>query len=204
MIKYLVFLISLSYCSYGQKKNIFNIVTLNESKLEFSKKIDSTSFGNNFYEDEKYIVSKTCNGEWGGTIIFKNKALKTEFICGSTCPVTITKHKGKYIITNSLTHLLPQTQILEIVNPELLKKTFDGRNKIEGKKVDETLGRKGAKIILHKYHYGTLYSFVYQDKIYHIVSSLMIKKLSSQKLKMVSLRLYKNYLKNSYGIIKPK
>lgn len=31
---------------------------------------------NNIFEDSLYIVSKTCSGEWGGTIKFKNKKIQ--------------------------------------------------------------------------------------------------------------------------------
>jgi hypothetical protein len=167
-IKILVLLISLS--GFGQSKNLFEVIKTDITTSGLSEKIDTSLTNSNFYEDDKYIVNRTCNGEWGGTIVFKNKFTKAEFICGSTCAVKITKFKGRYIVTNTLNHMSGRTEILEIANPELLKKTYDGKKKIQTGKVDESQVRKGARVLLDKHSFSTLYTFIYNAKIYHIIS----------------------------------
>ncbi|MCL9806553.1 hypothetical protein NAT51_13540 [Flavobacterium amniphilum] len=167
-VKILILLINLS--ALGQSKNLFNVIKVDASTSEIFKKIDSSSIGNPFYEDEKYVVSKTCNGEFGGTIIFKNKFTKAEFTCGSTCAVKIDKFKGRYIVTNTLNHMSGWTEILEIANPELLKKIHDGKKKIKGRNIDDSQEKKGAKVLIDKYSFSTLFTFIYNTKMYHIIS----------------------------------
>jgi len=170
----------------GQSKNIFKVQTEIKAIDEITKignEIDSASNSAPFFEDNNYIVTAECNGEWGGTITFKNKKTNDKFICGSTCPVTILKEKNKYIVTNTLNHLMATTEILEIENPENLKKIKAGPNK-----VNETLGRKGAKIILKEFEISTLFSYQYNGVIYYIVSSrkeTFIAKIENGKFKKI-------------------
>ncbi len=75
----IIFLIlfSLTNC---QDKNTFDIQeVLIEKKFSKRKKSNSTEKETFFYEDKEYLVTKTCRGEWGGSIWFKNKK-----ICGIT------------------------------------------------------------------------------------------------------------------------
>lgn len=165
---YIYFFILCSQFFFGQNKELFTVQTIIKTDFEVTnliKHIDSLTDKTNFYEDEKYIVSSECRGEWGGAITFKNKVTKKEFICESTCPVTITKFKNKYIITNTLNHMLAKTQIIEITNPEKLE------SKVKDKKYNfEKLGQQKTKTLIETYYYSTLYSFVYNNKLYHIVS----------------------------------
>lgn len=153
---------------FGQNNELFKVQTIIKTDLEVSnmnKHIDSVTEKTNFYEDEKYIVTSECRGEWGGAITFKNKVTKKEFICESTCPINVTKFRNKYIITSTLNHILAKTQIIEIINPEKLE------SKVKDKKYNfEKLGQQKAKTLIETYYYATLYSFVFDNKLYHIVS----------------------------------
>lgn len=165
---YILFFLLCSQFIFGQNNELFKIQTIIKTDIEVTnmiKHIDSLTDKTNFYEDEKYIVSSECRGEWGGAITFKNKVTKKEFICESTCPITVTKFRNKYIITNTLNHMLSKTQIIEIINPEKLE------IKVKDKRYNfEKLGQQKAKILIETYYYSTLYSFVFDNKLYHIVS----------------------------------
>lgn len=164
-----ILLLLTSSALFSQNKNIFEVKTFVKPKAEIKqtlKKIDSLNNKMAFFEDEKYIVQPDCRGEWGGAIIFQNKRTNAKFICESTCPVAVTKFKGKYIITNSLNHMVSSTEVLEIVNPEKL-------NKAPAKDVRisyEKLGKTGAKTLIDVYSYSGFFSFVYKEKLYHIIS----------------------------------
>lgn len=168
--KTLILLFLISTKLFSQNKNIFNIKTVFKTKAEITKAIKSVDSLNNkieFFEDEKYIVYSICKGEWGGAILFKNKQSNVKFICESTCPVIITKFNNKYIVTNTLNHLSPSTEVLEIVNPEKLNiATNDDEKRSNYEKVSQT----GAKKLIDVYQCGTLFSFVYDKKLYHIIS----------------------------------
>lgn len=155
---------------FGQHQNIFDSKTIYKTREELSlvvKNLDSINQNYAFFEDEKYIVYRFCNGEWGGAIIFENKFTKVKYICESTCPVAITKFNGKYIVTNTLLHLNPSTEILEIVNPQKLNKaTKEDEKRYSFEKTPQT----GSKKLIDVYKYSTLYTFVYETKLYHIVS----------------------------------
>jgi len=132
---------------------------------------------NNIFEDSLYIVSKTCSGEWGGTIKFKNKKTSVEYSAASTCPVVVNKMNGKYYITNTLAHLSGLSEILEISNPELMSvfKLPKPRSK-KGKTIvryigdDESKSIKGTKQLVDSIGVLTLASFQYNRQLYHIVT----------------------------------
>ena len=169
-IKTLITILLISGNIFGQNKDVFNIKTAYKTKAEIStfiKSLDSLNKKYEFFEDEKYIVYPFCRGEWGGAIIFKNKLTKTKYICESTCPVAVTKFNNKYIITNTLNHLVGSTEVLEIVNPEKLNKaTEEDEKRFTYEKVAQT----GAKKLIDLYRYTTLYTFVYENKLYHIIA----------------------------------
>ncbi len=169
-IRALVTLLLISGNIFGQSNDIFKIKTAYKTKAEIStfiKNLDSLNKKYEFFEDEKYIVYPFCRGEWGGAVIFKNKLTKTKYICESTCPVAVTKFNNKYIITNTLNHLVGSTEVLEIVNPEKLNKATEEDEK---RFTYEKLAQTGAKKLIDLYRFTSLYTFVYENRLYHIVA----------------------------------
>ena len=73
------------------------------------------------YEDSIYTVRRTCHGEWGGSIWFRNKTTGVEYACAATCPVMVNKINGKYLVITSLAHLVGFSEIIEIQNPEAME-----------------------------------------------------------------------------------
>lgn len=120
-----------------------------------------------FYEDEYYTVYRKCRGEWGGAVIFENKQSGNKYICESTCPVTINRFKDVYYVTNTLHHLSPSTEILSIKNPENLRTATDEDLQ---RKFFENVGTLGTEKIIKQYQVSCLYSFVYNDRLYHITA----------------------------------
>jgi len=120
-----------------------------------------------FYEDEHYSVYRKCRGEWGGAVIFENKQSGNKYICATTCPVTINRFNDVYYVTNTLHHLSASTEILEIRNPEKLK---PATTEDLLRKFFEDVSTLGAERIIKQYQTSCLYSFVYNNRLYHITA----------------------------------
>ncbi|PVD51821.1 hypothetical protein DC498_12255 [Terrimonas sp.] len=142
-------------------------------------KLDRNTFkvdNNKFFEDSFYLVSKTCSGEWGGTIKFKDKHTGIEYSAASTCPVVVNKLNDKYYITNTLAHLSGFSEILEVSDPKALTVfEFPKPRKKKGKTIiryvgdDESKSTKGTKQLLDSIGILTIASFPFQGQLYHIV-----------------------------------
>src|SRR5690606_24452109 len=73
-----------------------------------------------FFEDENYIVTSECRGEFGGEIYFKNKKTNVTTIGLATCPVIINKLENAYYLTTSLLHGTGFFKFSEISDPDQL------------------------------------------------------------------------------------
>ncbi len=127
------------------------------------------------YEDDKYIVRRTCSGEWGGTAWFKNKQTGIEYSFAATCPISVNKIDSIYYVTSTLMHLVGFSSVVEIKDPNLMEVfVLPPARKIKRKRVryaGETesgsmvgvvkLAESGQKVILG--------SFVYNGLLYHLM-----------------------------------
>lgn len=108
MKKYLTVL-TFTICSitFGQTDKLFNVneIFVKDSS-QYKTERDFIKQDSAFFEDENYLVRKSCSGEWGGTIWFKNKVTGIEYSCEATCPVAVNKVNGKYIVTTTLAHMI--------------------------------------------------------------------------------------------------
>lgn len=136
------------------------------------KKLDSV-----FYEDDNYFVSKTCSGEWGGTIWFRNKNTGIEYFCEATCPVGVNKINGKYIVTNTLDHMGGSSEVIEIDNPDSLNVFVfpEPRGEKNGFKWgymgdNESKSKKGVKQLVDSMGILIIASFPYNGQVFHIVT----------------------------------
>lgn len=162
----------------GQTNKQFVIKKFIDSNRVLSMIKDVKVDKDNIFEDSVYIVSKSCSGEWGGTIKFKNKQTGIEYSAASTCPVVVNKLNNKYYITNTLAHMGGFSEILEISHPDSLEifKLPKPRSK-KGKTViryvgdDESKTTKGTRKLLDSIGILTLASFPYQEKLFHIVTN---------------------------------
>jgi hypothetical protein len=170
--------LTLSLNCIGQNNKFFAIKEyIKNDSLIYRNKNDFKFNQENIYEDQIYIVSKTCSGEWGGTVKFKNKKTNIEYSASATCPVAVNKLNGKYYVTNTLAHLDGFSEILEIENPDLLTvfKPPKPRKK-KGKIIimnigdDESKSNKGTKQLVNSVGMLTLISFPFKGQLYHIVT----------------------------------
>ena len=174
--KILTILIIFAVPILGQEKFIIKEF-VKQDNLPYLNKSDSKVNRNNIFEDSLYIVSKSCSGEWGGTIKFKNKITGIEHSAASTCPVVVNKLNDRYYVTNTLAHLSGFSEILEISNPDSMT-VFElpkPRAK-KGKRIfryvgdDESKSTKGTKQLVDSIGVLTLASFPFNGKLYHIVT----------------------------------
>lgn len=174
----LLLLLVFQYNTFGQTSKLFNIKEVIISDTLDKKKI--TNFQRespNFFEDDNYIVRKSCSGEWGGTIWFKNKKTGIEYSCSATCPVIVNKWNGKYVVTNTLAHLSGFSEIIEIENPQSLQvfKLPEPRKK-KGKRLiryvgdDESKSTKGTQKLVDTIGILTLASFPYDGQLFYVIT----------------------------------
>lgn len=175
----LLFLILLfSFISKSQSNRMFDITeVITDDSTQIRTEDDFLRRDTSFFEDEKYVVRKTCRGEWGGTIWFKNKKSGKEYSCKSSCPVVINFIDGKYIVTNTLSHRFDFSQIIEIANPNLLsvfkypkKQILNGRFYPSTGADFESQSTKGSRQLLDSTGILTLASFPYKGFLYHIIT----------------------------------
>ena len=173
--------------SCTQKAQIFKIEfkTVKEDLDQELKQIKNWEKENILYTDINYEVSSTCDGEWGGKVFFKNKITKKTFVTPATCAISINKINDKYYISNSLAHLTGFTNVLEIINPEKLN--LDNSEKDVSKKIivagSDELSTKGSKKIVDSTRVLLRTSFVYNDKIYSILTDNERKKNTISEIK---------------------
>ena len=175
-----LFLAVISLCTntYCQSKELFKIneVIVTDS-IQIKTINDFTKQDSAFFEDEKYVVRKTCSGEWGGSVWFKNKNSGIEYSCSATCPVVINKIDGKYIVSATLAHLSGSSEIIEIENPDSMgifimpkPRTKKGKTIYRYVGDDESRSTKGTEMLLDSIGVQTLASFPYNGKLYHVIT----------------------------------
>lgn len=164
-------LLSLNDSLFAQTRFGDSLFWFNGSYLLFIRKLKNDI---PFFEDDDFIVTKSCSGEWGGSVYFDDKKNKKKYECEATCPVIVNKINRKYLITASLAHLEGSTEVLEINDPTLLLEY--NRDNLKGKKViyvgeAESHSTKGTKKLVDSVGVFTTTSFIYENKDYYIVTN---------------------------------
>lgn len=118
-----------------------------------------------FFEDENYIVTSECRGEFGGEIYFKNKKSNVTTAGLATCPVIINKLGSTYYLTTSLLHGSGFFKFAEIVDPEHLTVKVNDSTYYSDYQLNS-----GMKTLTGGMGKTILLSFVFKSQIYHIVS----------------------------------
>jgi len=179
MTKLILFLtLALSSNCFGQEQNKFIIREfVNNDSVP---KLDRNNFKidkNKIFEDSTFVVSKTCSGEWGGSIRFKDKKTGIEYSASSTCPVVVNKLNNKYYVTNTLAHLSGFSEIIEIADPKAL--TIFEYHKPRKKRKEtiirylgdnESKSTKGTRQLVDSIGVLTIATFPFQEQLYHIVT----------------------------------
>ena len=82
------------------------------------------------YEDKKYRILKTSNGEWGGMVYFIDKNTQEIYRAFSNEVINVIKFDNKYYVTNYLGHLVGHSSIYEITDPAKMQKFYGSINDI--------------------------------------------------------------------------
>lgn len=180
-LPYLIIFLSVTYFNVSaQSEELFKVqqTTIHDNSQKKSRR-DFKRINSNFFEDENYVVRKTCRGEFGGSVFFKNKKTGTEYSCNATCPVVVNKIDGKYIVTNTLAHLIGVSEVIQIDNPDsmLVFKRNGGDN--------ESGSTKGSRQLLDTTKILILISFPYAGELYHITTDFektYVSKIENKKL----------------------
>jgi hypothetical protein len=174
-------LFAISFClnSSAQQIKLFEISeTMPKDSTEVNQ-MDSfrDQHPSYLFEDDDYVVKKTCSGEWGGTIWFTSKKTGIMYSCSATCPVAVDKMNGRYFVTNTLAHLDGFSQVIEIDRPtsmDIFKlpkaKRVKGKALVRSVGDNESKSTKGARVLSDSIGILTLASFPYKDQLFYIVT----------------------------------
>lgn len=159
----------------AQSTKLFDIVQTNITDTSRQKSTkDFSARTRHFFEDEDYIVHKTCSGEWGGTVYFKNRKTGVEYVCEASCPVIINKLDGKYLVSSTLDHLTGLASVIQIDHPDSMQvytKPVQSKQRLLPARGDaESTSRKGSITLLKADRIIILVSFPYKGQLYHITT----------------------------------
>lgn len=180
-----IFLFVLISCRKESEVFKFTIETTNKSLVKELKQIKSWEPYSFLFEDENYEIWKSCSGEWGGSVYFKNKKTGKLFATKSTCAISINKINNKYYVSNSLSHLFGSSNITEIPNPEKLKPIlkFPTFHPEISTRQYETDNSSGTKSFVDSSGVLIRTSFVYNGKLYSILTDNQGKKNTISEVK---------------------
>jgi hypothetical protein len=79
-------------------ENQFGRYKLKHGKWKYFSKTPTEFPGTKIFEDNDYIVSSICHGEWGGTLFFKNKSTRKVYETECTCAFDVQKEDDGYLV----------------------------------------------------------------------------------------------------------
>lgn len=207
-------MIAFGLFSFGQSCASFEIkdILITDSS-QIKSPNDFIKSDSAFFQDENYYVRKTCSGEWGGSIWFKNKKTGIEYSCSATCPVVINKIGDKYILTNTLAHMCGSSEVVEIEHPDSMD-VFKmpppraKKRKMEYRYVgdNESKSTKGTNQLVDTICAMIHISFPFNGQLYHIVSDskkLYLSQIKDNKLVTIDTVFcgLENFYKKGDGIL---
>jgi hypothetical protein len=72
-------------------------------------------------DDQKYLVYGSCMGEFGGQVLFFDKAAGTTHVAAATCPAAVwPSATGGYAISTSLAHMAGSSELRYVANVQAL------------------------------------------------------------------------------------
>ena len=127
------------------------------------KQIERRNFS--IYQDSSYKVFATCNGEWGGTVFFKDSQTKEVYEASSTCPIVINKINEDYYVTNYMGHMMGFASVLKISDPRKLHKSELNFDNHQGSHYHE-----GVETLIDTMGFYIPTSFVANGELIHLYS----------------------------------
>lgn len=169
----LILLLTIISCNSQQNKlNIKTIKTDKDitSELKQLKNIPTPGL---LYTDKSYEIWKSCSGEWGGTIYFKNKETGKIHYAKADCPVSVNKIGNQYYISTSMAHGYGGSNILKIDDPGKMEVTHKIPIYHPGiiTREYEAQTSKGIQKIVDSSGISIMSSFVYDKKLYSFIHS---------------------------------
>jgi hypothetical protein len=174
---HVISLILLPCCSFGQTTKLFDISETFQDSAVMRSQASIKGADSSFFSDEQYVVSRTCSGEWGGTVWFKKKRTGIIYSCASSCPVCINKLGGKYYVTSTLAHMSGFSSVLEIDKPDAMNifklpkpRKRKGNQLVRYVGDNESKSTQGVKVLLDSMGILTLCSFPYEGELFYIIT----------------------------------
>jgi hypothetical protein len=125
------------------------------------------------FEDDRFIVYFQCQGEFGGTIYFYDKQSKNVHITEATCPNSVLKQNGKYLVLSTLGHMMGSVDLKSIENPTMLPRLKDIKKSKLSEMQKYNIGYADssnyAKNVFEYYDMLAFSSFVKDDKVVYWV-----------------------------------
>lgn len=187
-------LIDATYSDNSKSLDLTNLFLTTDTIIGTSKAQDYYLSGNKWlplgrrfklppvFEDDKFVVTSTCSGEWGGSIYFRDKRTGKLYECQSTCTVNVLKKDNRYFITSMLAHMSGFTNIFEIDDPTKLKLyNFDsiqkkanadknrGKIRIYPVGYNESKSQRGTIQLVDSIGVLAITSFMYDSKIFYLI-----------------------------------
>ncbi|WP_312075246.1 hypothetical protein [Chryseobacterium sp.] len=173
--------------SCNQKPQVFDISTetVQKNLIQEINQIKKFPPYGLLFHDENYEVWSSCSGEWGGSVYFKNKKTGKIFATKSVCAVSINKINLKYYISNSLVYGFGSSGVIEISNPENLQEIpklpiFHPEISVRD---SETSSSAGTKKLIDSSGILIRSSFIYNNKLYSILTDNQRKKNTISEIK---------------------
>ncbi len=120
------------------------------------------------YEDERFEITASCSGEWGGTLYFKDKTTRKKYECAANCAIQVQSVDHTYLITTTSSHMFGAAQILRISDPTALQPARKRAKKRPG--IYESKATQGVEILADSAGIMALTSFRHQGEMYHLLT----------------------------------
>ena len=116
------------------------------------------------YEDEDYVVTSRCCGEWGGCVYFMDKHTGCTYEGQSTCVRLVQKIEGSYYVTNYLGHGVGFSRVVKIDDPREMS-LYDPSEK---EKYPQDASLQGMEMLVDTACLDMATSFVHKGRLLHI------------------------------------
>jgi len=161
------------------------------------------------FDDNEFVVYGDCNGEFGGTVYFFEKATGKTYFTESTCSNTVIKSKEGYQVLANLGHMSGSSEIKVIADPRKL--SLAKPNEINRTRIGVTLGytdkSNAFKKSLDLYGIEIFSTFIHENRELYIVNLAelaFIAEINDNNIKIVHPLFFNdlythNPITNKYG-----
>ena len=129
------------------------------------------------FEDNYYRITSRCNGEFGGTIFFKDKTTNRVYVGKSECALIVNKLRNKYFITNVMDHLIGFSSLYEVSNPSEMQPFEEYAVDSNKSRCGDSESFQGINVLIDTASLLMQTSFVVGNELYHFYTSMYISKV---------------------------